>query len=58
MCLMSKWDIVTEKAIHQKLKGSGKWMDMRRFVKPNIQPNPNSLFELFGSFSSQTADDI
>ena len=58
MCIMSKKDCTTAKAIHQRLKGSGKWIDLKMFVKTNKQFNPNGLFELFSSFRSQSADEV
>ena len=58
MCIMSKKDCTTAKAIHQRRKGSGKWIDLKKFIKTNKQFNPNGLFELFGNYSSQSADEV
>ena len=58
ICIISKKDCTTAKAIHQRLKGSGKWIDLKRFIKTNKQFNPNGLFELFSSYSNQSTDDI
>ena len=51
-------DCTTAKVIHQVLKGTGKWIDLKRFVKTNKQFNPNGLFELFSNYSSQSADEV
>ena len=58
MCIMTNKYCTMLKEIHRMLKGSELWVDMERFVKSNKQFNPSSLFELFGSFSSQTANDV
>ena len=46
------------KEVHSVLKGAGLWVDVKQFVKSNKHFNPAGLFELFGSFSDQTADDV
>ena len=51
-------DVTTLKEIHGVLKGTGLWVDVKRFVKSNKQFNPAGLFELFGSFSDQTVEDV
>ena len=58
MCIMMDKDCTTLKETHHVLKGSGLWVDIKRFVKLNKQFNPSGLFELFGSFSSQTANKV
>ena len=58
MCIMTCKDVTTLKEIHGVLKGTGLWVDVKRFVKSNKQFNPAGLFELFGSFSDQTAEDV
>ena len=46
------------KDIHEVLKGTGKWVDLHRFIKKHKHYNPSGLFELFGNFSSQGADEV
>ena len=58
MCIMTRKDVTTLKEIHGVLKGTGLWVDVKRFIKSNKQFNPAGLFELFGSFSNQTAEDV
>ena len=58
MCIMTSKDVTTLKKVHGVLKGTGLWVDVKRFVKSNKQFNPAGLFELFGSFSNQSADDV
>ena len=58
MCIMTRKDVTTLKEIHGVLKRTGLWVDVKRFVKSNKQFNPAGLFELFGSFSDQTAEDV
>ena len=58
MMIMTEKDITSVKAIHEKLKRAGKWVDVRRFVKKHKHYNPSGLFEVFGSYSDQSADDI
>ena len=58
MCTMTSKDVKTLKKVHGVLKGAGLWVDVKRFVKSNKQFNPAGLFELFGSFSNQSADDV
>ena len=55
---MTHKDVTTLKEIHGVLKGTGLWVDVKRFVKSNKHFNPAGLFELFGSFSDQTAEDV
>ena len=58
MCTMTSKDVTTLKKVHGVLKGTGLWVDVKRFVKSNKQFNPAGLFELFGSLSNQSADDV
>ena len=58
MCTMTSKDVTTLKKVHGVLKGAGLWVDVKWFVKSNKQFNPAGLFELFGSFSNQSADDV
>ena len=58
MCIMTRKDVNTLKEIHGVLKGTGLWVDIKRFVKSNKHFNPTRLFKLFGSFSDQTAEDV
>ena len=58
MCIMTHKDVTTLKEIHGVLKGTGLWVDVKRFIKSNKQFNPAGLFDLFGSFSDQTAEDV
>ena len=55
---MTRKDVTNLKEIHGVLKGTGLWVDIKRFVKSNKHFNPTGLFELFGSFSDQTAEDV
>ena len=55
---MTNKDVTTLKEVHGVLKGTGLWVDVKWFVKSNKQFNPARLFELFGSFSDQSADDV
>ena len=58
MMIMTETDITSVKAIHEKLKTAGKWVDVRHFVKKHKHYNPSGLFEVFGSCSNQSADDV
>ena len=58
MMIMTDNDVTNVKAIHDKLKCAGKWVDVRRFVKKHKHFNPSGLFELFGVYSDQNADDV
>ena len=55
---MTATDCTTVKDVHDKLKKAGKWVDIRKFVKKHKHYNPSGLFEVFGSFSDQSADDV
>ena len=58
MCIMSHKDVTSLKEIHGVLKESGHWVDVRKFVKSNKKFNSAGLFELFSSYSDQTAEDV
>ena len=58
MLIMSAADCTTIKDIHNKLKKAGKWVDVRKFIKKHKHYNPSGLFEVFGEFSDQNADDV
>ena len=58
MMIMTATDCTTVKDVHDKLKKAGKWVDIRKFVKKHKHYNPSGLFEVFGSFSDQSADDV
>ena len=51
-------DVTSVKAMLGKLKGAAKWVDVRRFVKKHKHFNPSGLFELFGVYSVQSADEV
>ena len=55
---MSAVDCTTVKDVHDKLKKAGKWVNVRKFVKKHKHYNPSGLFEVFGAFSDQNADDM
>ena len=56
--IMNVNDVTSVKAIQGKVKGTGKWIDVRRFVKKHKHFNPSGLFELFGAYSVQSADEV
>ena len=56
--IMNVNDVTSVKAMHGKLKGAGKWVDVRRFMKKHKHFNPSGLFELFGAYSVQSADEV
>ena len=56
--IMTGTDVTSVKVIHDKLKRAGKWVDVRCFVKKHKQYNPSGLFEVFGTCSDQSADDV
>ena len=58
MVIMNDNDVTSVKAIQDKLKGACKWFDVRRFVKKHKHFNPLGLFELFGTYSAQSADEV
>ena len=58
MMIMNVNDVTSVKAIQGKLKGAGKWVDVRRFMKKHKHFNPSRLFELFGVYSVQSADEV
>ena len=55
---MTATDCTTVKDVHDKLKKAGKWVDIRKFIKKHKHYNPSGLFEVFGSFSDQSANDV
>ena len=55
---MSAADCTTIKDIHDKLKKAGKWVNVRKFIKKHKHYNPSGLFEVFGAFSDQNANDM
>ena len=58
MMIMNDNKVTSVKAIQDKLKGACKWVDVRRFVKKHKHFNPSGLFELFGAYSVQSADEV
>ena len=58
MMIMNVNDVTNVKAMQAKLKGAGKWVDVRRFVRKHKHFNPSGLFELFGAYSVQSADEV
>ena len=58
MMIMNANDVTSVKAIQSKVKGAGKWVDVRRFVKKHKHFNPSGLFKLFGAYSVQSADEV
>ena len=58
MLIMSAAVCTTIKDVHNKLKKAGKWVDVRKFIKKHKHYNPSELFEVFGEFSDQSADDV
>ena len=55
---MSTADCTMIKDVYKKLKKAGKWVDIRKFVKKHKHYNPSGLFEVFGKFSDQNADEV
>ena len=58
MMIMTETDVTSVKAVHENLKGAGKWVDIRQFVKKHKHYNPSGLFEVFGSLCDQAADEV
>ena len=58
MLIMSPADCTNIKDVHDKLKQSGKWVDVRKFVKKHKHYNSSGLFEFFGAFSDQNTEDV
>ena len=58
MMIMTDKDVTNVNAIHDKFKCAGKWVDVRRFVKKHKHFNLSGLYELFGTYSDQSADDV
>ena len=57
MALYEKDKIDLKKA-HAKLGGTGVWIDTGRCTKGTRLHNPNGLFDLFGEYSGQMADEV
>ena len=58
MIALYKKDTIDLKGAHAKLGGTGVWIDTGRFTKGTRLHNPNGLFDLFGEYSRQTADEV
>ena len=58
MMILTNQDVTSVNAIHEKLRCAGKWVDLQRFIKKHKHYNPSGLFELFGDYSDQSADDV
>ena len=58
MIAMYEKDIIDLKSAHAKLGGTGVWIDTGRFSKGTRLHNPNGLFDLFGEYSGQKADEV
>ena len=58
MIALYEKDTIDLKAVHAKLGGTGVWIDTGRFTKGTRLHNPNGLFNLFGEYSGQTADEV
>ena len=58
MIALYEKDTIDLKAAHGKLGGTGVWIDTGRFTKGTRLHNPDGLFDLFGEYSGQTADEV
>ena len=58
MIALYEKDIIDLKTVHAKLGGTGVWIDTGRFSKGTRLYNPNGLFDLFGEYSGQKADEV
>ena len=58
MIALYEKDTIDSKAAHAKLGGTGVWIDSGRFTKGTRLHNPDGLFDLFGEYSGQTADEV
>ena len=58
MIALYEKDTIDSKAAHAKLGGTGVWIDSGRFTKGTCLHNPDGLFDLFGEYSGQTADEV
>ena len=58
MIALYEKDIIDLKTAHAKLGGTGVWIDTGRFSKGTRLYNPNGLFDLFGEYSGQKADEV
>ena len=60
MIAMYEKEIIDLKGAHAKLGGTGVWIDTGIFSKGKGTKlhNPNGLFDMFGEYSGQTADEV
>ena len=58
MIALYEKDIIDLKTTHDKLGGTGVWIDTGRFSKGTRLHNPYGLFDLFGEYSGQKADEV
>ena len=58
MIALYEKDTIDLKTTHAKLGGTGVWIDSGRFTKGTRLHNPDGLFDLFGKYSGQTADEV
>ena len=58
MIALYEKDTISLKTAHAKLGGTGVWIDSGRFTKGTRLHNPDGLFDLFGEYSGQTADEV
>ena len=58
MIALYEKDVIDLKAVHKKLGGTGVWIDTSWFAKGSQLYNPGGLFDLFGEYSSQSADEV
>ena len=58
MIALYEKDTIDLKAAHAKLGGTGVWIDSGRYAKGTRLHNPDGLFDLFGEYSGQTADEV
>ena len=58
MSALYKKDVIDIKAAHKKLGGTGVWIDTGQFTKGSRLYNLSGLFDLFGEYSSQCADEV
>ena len=58
MIVLYEKDIIDIKTAHDKLGGTGVWIDTGIFSKGTRLYNPYGLFDLFGEYSGQKADEV
>ena len=58
MIAMYENEIIDPKSARAKLGGTGVWIDTSRFSKGTRLHNPNGLFDMFGKYSGQKADEV